>query len=321
MFTARGAEPPPAAWATFLTGSIEGMLSPKILTNPAGGFYLFSTGDRPLIKFNADATIAWEVRHEIGINDVRQFLQLDILDNGDLIAIVSAASNARVFGQQFSKDGRWLVRLRSGDASPVFVKAVENCEITAVRARAGGGYFVAGFTIGAGRIGVDELSIATNNVFVAQFTTGIDWIATGEWKAFGDSIEAIRGAGGTIWAAGNVTQPSSFGSKALSHAGVYVIQLGASGNVVDARVVAEPNGFAAMELRPGGGVHLATTTEVMRLNADASVAWRKPLTGVVTGSAPPKRLMFLVGIQGQVSPSRLMAPGMRNGDVLSSVDL
>src|SRR5687768_5615298 len=178
VFAARGAEPPPAAWATFLTGSIEGMLSPKILANPAGGFYLFSTGDRPLIKFNADGAIAWEVRRELGVNDVRQFVQIDILDNGDLIAIVAASSNARVFGQQFSRDGRWLVRLRSADASPVFVKAVENCEITAVRARAGGGYFVAGFTLGAARIGEDELSIGTNKVFVAQFTTSIDWIAT-----------------------------------------------------------------------------------------------------------------------------------------------
>ena len=49
--------------------------------------------------------------------------------------IVAAGPNASVFGEHFTAEGRWLVRLRSADASPVFVKALENCWLTAVRAR------------------------------------------------------------------------------------------------------------------------------------------------------------------------------------------
>jgi hypothetical protein len=280
----RGAEAPPAVWATFLTGSIQGMLTPKVLANPAGGFYLFSTGDRPLIKFNADGTVAWEVRYEIGVNDIRDCVQLDILDNGDLIAVVSAGANARVFGQQFSKNGRWLVRLRGADASPLFVKPVENFEITALGAKVGGGFFVAGYTIASAPalIGTDELAVATNKVFVAQFTTGLDWITTGEWKGFGSSIDAIRNRGAEIWAAGNSTDAWTFGGKSINAGGAFVVRVGPDGSVVDGRVVAETNGFAAMELRPGGGANLATVSEVIRLNADASVAWRKPISAIIS---------------------------------------
>lgn len=286
MFQLRATEAPPAAWATFLSGSLEGMFFPKIVADLAGGFYVYSTGDRPLIKFSAGGVIAWEVRHETGVNDVREVVQMDVLDNGDVVAIVTAGQNARVFGQQFVKDGRWLVRLRGSDGSPVFVKSIENCEVTAVSGRAVGGFLLAGFTLGAGRIGSDELLIPTNKVFVAQFTTGVDWIAAGDWNGFDDKILALRrsgvGAASRIWVAGNATKPWTFGSKTLAERGVYVLQLNELGVVVDGRVVKQNDVFAAMELRPGGGAHLATKTEVMRLNDDGSVAWAKSFTGEVT---------------------------------------
>src|SRR5213592_2902295 len=90
---ARAAEAPAASWATVLTGTSEGFAAPKLLANPTGGFYLYSFSDRPLIKFNADGSIAWEVRREPEINDVREVAQLDVLDNGDLIALVGAGAN------------------------------------------------------------------------------------------------------------------------------------------------------------------------------------------------------------------------------------
>jgi hypothetical protein len=284
----RAAEAPPAAWATFLSGWLEGMFFPKIVAEPGGGFYVYSTGDRPLIKFSGAGVIAWEARHEAGVNDVREVVQMAVLDDGDVIAIVTAGQNARVFGQQFVNDGRWLVRLRASDGSPVFVKPIENCEITAVSGRPGGGFFVAGFTLGAARIGSDELLIPTNKVFVAQFTAGVDWVATGEWNGFDDKILALRrsgvGAASRIWVAGNATKPWTFGSKTFAERGVYVLQLNEQGTVVDGRVVSQNDVFAVMELRPSGGAHIATKTQVIRVNGDGSVAWAKPFTGEVTAA-------------------------------------
>jgi hypothetical protein len=180
LWRVEASDVPAASWATLIAGGLNGIYNPKILPNPTGGFYLYSSGDRPLIKFNNDGSIAWEVKFDRGVNDVREVSQLDILDNGDLIGIVGASSNARVFGQQFVNDGRWLVQLHSADASPVFVKDLGNCWITAVKARPGGGYFVAGENWDIARIGADTLPIATNQVFVAQFTTAFDWATTGE---------------------------------------------------------------------------------------------------------------------------------------------
>jgi hypothetical protein len=287
-FAGNGAEAPAVSWATFLGGGREGVLASKVLANPAGGFYLYSTGDRPLIKFNGDGSIAWEVRHEIGVNDVREVVQADVLENGDVIAIVGADGNPRVFGELFAGGGRWLVRLRGSDATPVFVRPIENCEVTAVHALAGGGYLVGGFTVGMGRIGLDRLPVATNAVFVAQFSTTIHWIRSGEWSRVGDSVRAIRtggsGAGFRIWAGGYATEPWSFEGKGLGEGGAYALQLDASGNVVEGRTISTDE-FVGMELRPSGGANVVTRRDVVRLNADTSVVWRKEFlgTGEITG--------------------------------------
>lgn len=278
-------EAPAASWATFLSASREGILASRVLANPAGGFYLYSIGDRPLMKFNADGRIAWEVRREVGVSDVREVIQADIVDNGDLIAIVGANGERRVFGQQFATGSQWLVRLRAADASAVFVKPLEGCEVTVLHARPGGGYLVGGFTLGPARIGSDQLSIPTNCVFVAQFRTGLDWIATGEWKGFGDSVKGIRsggsGANFRVWAGGDATQSSSFGGKTLGRAGAYVVQLGVDGTVIEARALST-NDFASLELTGNGRATFATSREALRLYPDCSTAWRKEFAGQVT---------------------------------------
>jgi hypothetical protein len=282
-------EIPAASWATFLTGAREGVLSPKILPNPAGGFYLYASGDIPLTKFNADDTIAWQVRQEPGVNDVREVAQLDIMDNGDLIAIVAAASNARVFGSQFVNEGRFLVRLRGTDAAPIFVKSLENCWLTAVKARPGGGYLVGGANFGLGKIGTDPLPFSSNRVFVAQFTTSLDWAASGDWTDFSDSVESIRttgtGASLQIWAAGYESHAWTFGGKSLPKAGVYVLTLGPTGEASSAQVVAPDQTFCAFELRPGGGAYVAAqsgaVSDLWRMNAGGGLVWHVSLNGTV----------------------------------------
>src|SRR3954471_9660756 len=187
-------EPPPAVWATFISGTNTGVFAPKILANPAGGFYFYSSGERPLIKFNSDNTIAWEVRYDRGVNDIREVTQLDILSNGDLIAIVNTTSNPRLFGQQFTADGTYLVELRASDGSAVFVKGCENCALTAVKARPGGGYFLAGYNWATPRIGTDQLNANAPGIFLAQYTSTFDWTLTGggNLEGYNYSINAIR---------------------------------------------------------------------------------------------------------------------------------
>jgi hypothetical protein len=291
LWRVEASDVPAASWATLIAGGLNGIYNPKILPNPTGGFYLYSSGDRPLIKFNNDGSIAWEVKFDRGVNDVREVSQLDILDNGDLIGIVGASSNARVFGQQFVNDGRWLVQLHSADASPVFVKDLGNCWITAVKARPGGGYFVAGENWDIARIGADTLPIATNQVFVAQFTTAFDWATTGELTTLLDGIQAIRtsGAGAylRIWLAGDASRAWTFASTPLAE-GAYAAILGPSGEMLNARVVAPGATTAAFELRPSGGAHFAanynsSSNMVYRLDQTGAQVWNAAIGGQVGG--------------------------------------
>jgi hypothetical protein len=286
----RAAEAPAASWANFLTGTVEGFAESKVLANPAGGFYLYSSGDRPLIKFNADGSVAWEVRREPGINDVREVAQLDILDNGDLIAIVGAGANATIFGEHFTTDGRWLVHLRNADASPVFVKALENCWLTAVKARPGGGYYIGGVNWAAARVGADPLPIAADRIFVAQFSAALDWIADGESTGLTYGIAAIRvsgsGASTHIWAAGKAARAWAFAGRNIPAAGVFLLQLGASGNLIDAKSIAPAAEFSALELRPSGGAHLAVkpagpASDVLKLDANGATVWHASINGTI----------------------------------------
>ncbi|MGZ5546044.1 MAG: immunoglobulin domain-containing protein, partial [Limisphaerales bacterium] len=242
-----------------------------------------------------------------GVNDAREIAQIDILANGDLIAIVGANSNPRVFGQQFASDGRFLVQLRSADASPVFVKDVGNCWMTAVKAKPGGGYFVGGFTLGSSpRVGGDALPILTNQVFIAQFSSGLDWVTTGDWNGFSDSIREIRtsGLGPTlrIWAVGDASHAMTFGGKVLGQAGVYLAMLDGSGAVLDARVEVPDASTAAFAIRPSGGAYLAAKklvggNSLSRLDGSGAALWTLPLaSGIVSISSTDEP--YEIGSQG-----------------------
>lgn len=302
-------EAPPAAWATFLTGAREGVALPKILPDANGGFYFYSAGDRPLIKFNGDGSVAWEIRQEPGVNDVREFVQMDVLANGDFIAIVAADSNKILFGQQVAGGGRFLVQLRASDAAPVFVKAIENCWITSVKARPGGGFFLGGVNWDVARIGGVQLPISANHVFLTQFTKGLDWIATGDLTDLNDSIEAIRttgsGASLRIYAVGNASKPFAFGGRSFSQAGAYIPTLDAQGTVLNVQLTAPDERLCAFEMRPGGGFHFAaaktgaTSSDLWRLNADLSVASHASVDGLISGLAAADQA-YVVGTKMEV---------------------
>jgi sugar lactone lactonase YvrE len=298
----RADEPPAASWATFVSATNSSVFSPRLLAAPSGGFYLYSASERPLIKFNSDGSIAWEIRFQRGVNEVRQVVQLDTLGDGDLIAIISTTSNPRLFGQQFTADGTYLVRLRANDGSAVFVQACDKCALTAVKARPGGGYFVAGFSWAAPRIGESQLPIAGQSIFVSQFSAGLDWTVTGKGPldAVNYMIGAIRTTGSgdalRIYLGGDAAGAWTFGSQTIAQAGAFLIIADATAQALRAETVAPLATFAALETTPNGGVNFAanTATEglLKRIEADGTQAWTTTITNMsriaaVTGTDEP----------------------------------
>jgi hypothetical protein len=258
------------------------------LADPAGGFYIYSSGDRPLIKFKADNSIAWQLRYEPDVNEIREVTHLDVLSNGDLIAIIGTTSNPHLFGQQYTLGGTYLAQLRAIDGSPVLVKPCDNCALTAVKARPGGGYFCAGYNLGAAKIGSDDLHLTSVGVFFAQYTSALDWILSGNVnsdpnKYSINEIRTVSGASLKIFAGGTAPGPWTFGAKTMAQGGAYLLTANSSGQTVAAQVIGTNAVFAAMETTPNGQIHFAAnsggTNLLERIEADGSFGWSKSIPG------------------------------------------
>ncbi len=278
LLPGRAGEAPPILWAEFIGGFRDGFYSPKLLADPAGGFYLFAAGDRPLIKFGQDNSIAWETHRDPGVSDVFEVSLLDVLDGGDLLAVVSAAVELRpahIFGEAVTEGGSFLVRLRSSDGAPLFVRPIKNCTVTALKTRPGGGYFLSGFGSGAALIGTEPIDMGSGSIFLSQFADGANWTirSAGTGPPTGHPIESIQvvedGLSHRIFVAGNSgATPWTFGGATISEAGVFLLSTPDSGEVAEGGVVAPGGLFLGLQKNSG-----PIGSENLHL------AWRNPQTG------------------------------------------
>jgi sugar lactone lactonase YvrE len=305
--TLPAAEAPPAVWAKFLTGTSLGVLVPKIVPNAEGGFYVYSAGDRPLIKLTSDGAIVWEIRFQADINDIREVTDFDILANGDLLAVATAPSNSRLFGQLFTEGGSFLIQLHSADASLVSIKPTHGCALTAIKARPGGGFFVAGQTSAdAPTIGIDSLPVTAKAIFLAQFSTGLDWTVSGNLNVdpINYRIQSIRttGAGSSlrVFAGGNANGAWTFGGKSIAESGAYLLSADGSGQMLGAQTVVTNATFVAIEPTSSGALNLGANAGgqnlIRRIQADGSITWTTSISNVgeisaITGSDEP----FVIG--------------------------
>jgi hypothetical protein len=280
---------PPVRWSYFL-GDKDGTSAPKLASAADGGFYLYTQGTRPLIKFSAGFEIAWEIRRVPGSNDIERVSALATLPQGEILALISTTAGiaqAKLFGNSALPDHQYLAKLTTA-GDPIWLREISGATITSLAAANDGAFVLAGFGSGIVRIGGDEINLGTGAYFFARFNEALVNVAVGAASPISLnylwSIQTNQSGGFDV--SGNAAGSSwSLDGTTLPGPGVFVANLNATGSVVSARLIATNASFMTatrglVAWRSSGG-----SSFVSKFAEDGSLVWQKPVSGQVSAVA------------------------------------